>query len=227
MTAKICVSICPKTLTEAKRLIDESEKNQADLIEVRLDIFKELDEIASLANYGKKPKIATNKPLNCRGMFSGTDTQRRKSLLDAAKGGFEYVDIELSTDDVEEFSREIKKTGAKTEISFHDFSSTPDLSKLKEVLEKEIDAGADVCKVITTAKNLEDNLTILNLVSSVSSKTRIVSFAMGELGKTSRLLSPLFGSFFTFASLKQGSETATGQISIQEMRTAYKILGLA
>ncbi len=227
MTPKICVSICPKTLTEAQRLIDESEKNQADLIEVRFDLFKKLDEIANLAAYGKKPKIATNKPHGSTdGMFTGTEHERRKTLLNAAKAGFEYVDIELSTHDLEEFSRQIKKTSAKTVVSFHDFSGTPNLSKLKEILKEEINAGADVCKIITTAKNLENNLTVLDFVSSVSSITRIVSFAMGELGKTSRFLSPLFGGFFTFASLKKGNETATGQMTIGEMKTAYKILGL-
>jgi 3-dehydroquinate dehydratase len=49
---------------------------------------------------------------------------------------------------------------------------------------------------------------------------------MGELGRVSRLLSPLFGGFFTFASLELGSETAAGQMTIQEMRAAYELLGL-
>jgi 3-dehydroquinate dehydratase len=49
---------------------------------------------------------------------------------------------------------------------------------------------------------------------------------MGELGKISRLLSPVFGAFFTFASLEHGSETASGQMTIQEMKTAYELLGL-
>jgi 3-dehydroquinate dehydratase len=53
-----------------------------------------------------------------------------------------------------------------------------------------------------------------------------VCFAMGELGKVSRLLSPLFGGYFTFASFDRGSETATGQMTIQEMRDAYELLGL-
>jgi 3-dehydroquinate dehydratase len=48
---------------------------------------------------------------------------------------------------------------------------------------------------------------------------------MGEQGKVSRLLSPMFGAFFTFASLEQGSETAAGQMSIKEMKAAYSILG--
>jgi 3-dehydroquinate dehydratase type I len=146
-------------------------------------------------------------------MFQGAETERRKTLLDAAKNGFEYVDIELSTTDLQEFISKIKKTGAKTVISFHDFSGTPNPSDLKGIL-------------VTTAERLEDNLTLLNFTSSVSAQTRIVSFAMGELGKTSRLLSPLFGGFFTFASLMQGEGTAAGQMSIQEMKTAYKLLGL-
>jgi 3-dehydroquinate dehydratase len=49
---------------------------------------------------------------------------------------------------------------------------------------------------------------------------------MGELGRVSRLLSPLFGGYFTFASLERGSETAAGQMTIQEMKSAYELLGL-
>jgi 3-dehydroquinate dehydratase len=48
---------------------------------------------------------------------------------------------------------------------------------------------------------------------------------MGENGKVSRLLSPLFGAFFTFASLEQGNETAPGQMTIQDMRASYELLG--
>jgi 3-dehydroquinate dehydratase len=49
---------------------------------------------------------------------------------------------------------------------------------------------------------------------------------MGELGKTSRLLSPLFGGFFTFASLERGKETAAGQLTVQEMKAVYETLGI-
>jgi 3-dehydroquinate dehydratase-1 len=48
---------------------------------------------------------------------------------------------------------------------------------------------------------------------------------MGEHGKISRLLSPVFGAFFTFASIEKDSETAAGQMSISEMRAAYGLLG--
>jgi len=68
-------------------------------------------------------------------------------------------------------------------------------------------------------------LAMLNFVASHSSKAKLVCFCMGEAGKVSRLLSPMFGAFFTFASLDQGSETAKGQMSISEMKTAYNLLG--
>jgi 3-dehydroquinate dehydratase len=36
----------------------------------------------------------------------------------------------------------------------------------------------------------------------------------------------VFGAFFTFASLKPGSETMNGQMTIQQMKAAYDLLGL-
>ena len=228
MTARICVSILPKTKQEALRLIERAEDAHADLIEVRLDCLGNHLDLAELAAHGKTPKIAANKPLSCQGTFSGTEKERRQTLLDAAKSEFEYVDVELSTIKLGELIREVEASGAKPIVSFHDFSGTPSSSELNSIFEQEINSGAHVCKIVTTAKRIEDNLTVLNFTStaSVSGKARIVCFAMDELGKVSRLLSPLFGGFFTFASLERGSETATGQMSIQEMKAAYEVLGL-
>ena len=69
-------------------------------------------------------------------------------------------------------------------------------------------------------------LKTLNFVSEGSKKSNIVCFAMGEHGKISRLLSPFFGGFFTFASLTEKRKTAKGQLTIQEINFAYKALGL-
>jgi 3-dehydroquinate dehydratase type I len=93
------------------------------------------------------------------------------------------------------------------------------------ILKQEISCGAAVCKIVTTAKKIEDNLTVLDFISAMPSRVKLVCFCMGENGKVSRLLSPMFGAFFTFASLERGNETASGQISIQDMRIAYNLLG--
>jgi 3-dehydroquinate dehydratase len=50
---------------------------------------------------------------------------------------------------------------------------------------------------------------------------------MGRLGIPSRVLSPIFGAYFTFASSSSGRETAAGQIPIDNLRALYKELGVA
>ena len=226
MTPQICVSILPKTATEALRLIEKAENAHADLIEVRLDCFKDYNRLADVAVQGKTLKIATCKPRRLHGKFSGTETEQQQLLLNAAKSGFEYVDVDLTQPKLNETVKELKRLGAKPIVSLHDFAETPSAAELGSVLEREIASGADVCKIVTTAKRVEDNLALLNFTATACSKAKIVCFATGDLGRVSRLLSPLFGGYFTFASLERGSETAAGQMTIQEMRAAYELLGL-
>jgi len=218
VTARICVSILPKTVSEAMQLIEKAEVAHADFIEVRLDSLENGGGLSDLAAHGKTPKIATDRS-------SRTETEQRQMLLSAAKSGFEYVDVELSAPQLKELVKELKALGAKPIVSFHKFNGSLDISELNSILKGEISSGAEVCKIVTTAKRIEDNLTTLNFTSTASSKAKLVCFCMGELGKVSRLLSPLFGGFFTFASLERGSETASGQMTIQEMKAAYELLG--
>lgn len=226
MKPRICVSFLPKSRSEALRLIERAENAHADLIEVRLDCFRDCNALGDVAAHGKTPKIATNKLRGGGGEFSGTETQQMALLLSAAKRGFEYVDVDLSHPKLKETVRDLKSLGVKPIVSFHDFAQTPSLSELNNVLEGEIASGAYVCKIVTTAKRIEDNLALLNFTSAACSKAKIVCFAMGEFGRVSRLLSPLFGGYFTFASLGRGSETAAGQMTVQEMRRVYELLGL-
>ena len=226
MTIQICVAVPPKTIDEAFELIRKAEAEHADLIEVRLDSLKNHDRIADIPSCCKTPLIATNKSTGCHGNFSGSETERQKILVDAARNGFTYVDVDLGTPKQTELIAKLREAGAKVIVSFHDFEQTPQISKLGKVLDEEIALGADVCKIITTARTVEDNLVTLDFVSEASKKAKIVCFAMGELGKHSRLVSPVFGAFFTFASLDEKRKTAKGQLTINEMKCAYEALGL-
>lgn len=226
MTIRICVSVLPKTVAEALELVEKAENRKADFIEVRLDSLKEHHELYDIAGCSKAPLIATNRSIKCHGNFHGSEIERIKTLLDAAKNGFEYVDLELSTSNLKDIVHDLHEMSVKSIVSFHDFDQTPSLPQMEEILTKEIANGADVCKVVTTAKSVNDNLTILNFVSKACKSVRTVCFSMGERGRISRLMSPLFGGFFTFASLEKGEETASGQLTIEEMKVAYGALGL-
>ena len=225
MTARICVSILPKNNLEALNLIRKAEEAKADLIEVRLDCLETSRNLSELSKSTKIPLIATNKFQSEKGNFSGTEIERGQTLLDAAKNGFEYVDVDVSSSLYKETIQKLKRFGAKPIVSFHKFDGALSISEMGKVLEQEIASGASVCKIVTTAKKVEDNLTALNFISAMPRRVKLVCFCMGENGKVSRLLSPLFGAFFTFASLEQGSETAPGQMTIQDMRASYELLG--
>ncbi|HLN46318.1 MAG: type I 3-dehydroquinate dehydratase [Chloroflexota bacterium] len=223
---RICASVFPQTIPEALKLIERAENEGLGLIEIRLDSLENYDGLSKLGKHGKIQKIATNRLTHYHGKFLGTEVEQKQVLLTAAKTGFDYVDIELASSNLKEFTTQASEQGAKVIVSFHDFDGVLKLTELGNILEREIDYGADVCKIITTAKRIEDNLTLLNFTVAASKRTNIICFAMGEHGKISRLLSPLFGGFLTFAALESGLETATGQLTVQDMRITYKLLGL-
>lgn len=219
MTIRICVSLLPKTASEAQSLTKKAEELHVDFIEVRLDLLERSVDIENLAAHIKTPMIAADRSRR-------PEADRQTLLLVAAKAGFKYVDVDLQTPKLQNFINQAKAVGAKCIVSFHDFKKTPTIQELTRVLEREVSSGADVCKIVTTAEKVEDNLTLLQFIKDAPFRKKPVCFAMGALGRTSRLLSPVFGSFFTFASLDRGSETALGQMTVQEIRAAYELLDL-
>jgi 3-dehydroquinate dehydratase type I len=226
VTARICVSILPKNDVEALSLIEKAEAAKADFIEMRLDCLEISCKLSDLSASTKIPLIAANKLQSEKGYFSGTEIEWQQTLLFAAKSGFEYVDVNLSSPKHKETISQLKQLGTKTIVSYHKFDGALNVSAMERVLDDEIASGASICKIVTTAKQVEDNLPTLSFVSFASTKAQLVCFCMGEHGKISRLLSPAFGAFFTFASLEKGKETAAGQMSISEMHAAYDLLGL-
>ncbi|GAI14971.1 unnamed protein product, partial [marine sediment metagenome] len=108
--------------------------------------------------------------------------------------------------------------------SFHDLERTPPLDEMKEIVQRQLKAGADICKMVTTAQGFEDNLTVLQLISEFPG-VRLVSFAMGALGSMSRVLCPLVGGDFTYASIEKGKESAQGQITVRDLLKIYEMVG--
>jgi 3-dehydroquinate dehydratase type I len=201
------------------RLIEQIAAKQPDLVEFRLDKLSDSRTLEAIAKKKAFPAIATDK--------GPRDLQEtRKLLLTAAQSGFEYVDIDLDSSLVKSLVPELKSLGAKVIISWHDLAGTPSDSRLVEVLSLERQVGADLCKIVTTARHRSDNLTILEFLHAKSPEFSLVSFAMGVLGRPSRILSPLFGSEFTFAALSEDTKTADGQLSIDNLRNAWQLLGI-
>ena len=229
MTPKICVSIPVTSLGEAASLAREASEKGADYVEYRLDYLedeglKNFSGLKSLLQATEKPKIATLRSRVEGGLSNLNEEERFKVLRAAADLGFELVDLELSMGDVKRKVLSIKERGAGVIVSRHFLNETPARRMLTETLKAEVEAEADICKIVFKAEKREDNLNVLNFLASVRGDAKIVCFAMGPLGVPSRILAPYFGSLFTYASLRRDLQTAAGQITIEELSYIYKVM---
>ena len=216
----------PKTVEEAKTLEEEAERKDADLIEIRLDLLNSDINLEDIKIHTDMVKIGTLRSSNQGGMFSGSEEARFQTLLNASRAGFDYIDIEDSVENLEIKIKSIKELGTKIIISHHNMESTPTLSELENILDRNSQFKGDVYKIVTTAKSIEDSLIALSFLNTASKNFNIVCFAMGDYGKISRVISPFFGGFFTMASIKKGDETAKGQLTIDDLKVIYQKINL-
>jgi len=191
-----------------------------DLFEVRIDLIG--DGWQELVKQLNQPWIACNRSSDEGGRWEGNEARRIEKLLQAIELGADIVDVELRTRNLDKIVQLVKKR-TKCLLSFHDLEKTPSLDRMREMVQRQLKAGADICKIITTAQSLEDNLTVLQLIMDFP-KIKIVSLAMGPLGFASRVLCPLVGGDFTYASTEKGKESASGQITARDLRQLYEMM---
>lgn len=213
--AKICASITfnnPEAVKQVEPLVD--------LFELRIDLIG--DGWQELSGKLTRPWIACNRCADEGGHWQGNEARRIESLLQAIELGADIVDVELGTRNLEKIVQLVKKR-ADCLLSFHDLKKTPPLDEMREIVKRQREAGADICKVVTTASKFEDNLAVLQLISEFR-ENKIVAFAMGPAGILSRVLCPLAGGELTYASIEQGKESAPGQITVREMINIYQMI---
>ena len=212
---RICAVIVNSDVEAVKNV-----ESLVDLFEVRIDLIGAgwRDVAAKLT----KPWIACNRRKEEGGGWRGGEVDRVKELLSALELKPVIVDLELATENLVEIVPQVKKQ-AKCLLSYHDFEGTPPLGELVGIVRRQMKAGADIGKVVTTATKFEDNLTALQLIADFR-QARVVSFAMGPLGSVSRVLCPLIGGEFTYASIETGKESAAGQITVRDLRKLYEVL---
>jgi len=213
-TPRICAAIINKDLNAIREV-----EPLVELFEVRIDFIG--DGWPELVRQLKKPWIACNRRADEGGRWEQDEAGRIDELLKATELGASIIDIELRTSNLKETVPLIKKK-AKCLLSYHELKGTPSLESMKAIIQQQLVAGPAICKMVTTARSLDDNLTVLQLITGFP-EARVVSFAMGDLGIISRILCPLVGADFTYASIEQGKESAPGQITVSKLRKLYEM----
>ena len=212
-------NICAVITSNNIKAIHEVEA-LIQLYELRIDLVgKNWPDIVQQLS---KPWIACNRAPEEGGAWQGSEDQRIATLMRATELGATIIDVELRTKNLSSIVPMIKES-SKCLLSYHNFTGTPPLDTMKEIIIMQLEAGADICKLVTTAHSLEDSLVTLELFPQFPDN-KLVTFAMGDLGIISRILSPLAGGEFTYAALARGSESAPGQITVKELCNIYDVV---
>ncbi len=217
----IAAVITAKNHEQALNDIDKAK--DADLIELRLDYIKNLDDkkLKKIIKKCKKPVIITNRKKDEGGYFSYGEKERIKILKKSIEFA-DYVDIEYSSNKNSIKDLIYNKKNTRVIISYHNFKET--LNNLKNIYNNIKKLNPDIIKIATNANSVTDNFKIFNLIKNANKeKKKITTFCMDSYGEFSRVLSIILGSQITYASIERGKESASGQLTLNEMNNIYRI----
>ena len=183
-----------------------------DIVELRVDQYSSFDTayvVQEVKKFRAFPSIATIRSAMEGGGWNLSE-KKRKDLFENILPHVDAVDIELSSKEIlKEVVAKAHKAKKLVFISYHNFDKTPTAEKLNQVIKEAKASGADVVKIATLAKNIEDVQVLAEFTIKNSSKN-IITISMGSEGVISRIFFPSLGSLVTYASL--GGATAPGQL---------------
>lgn len=208
----ICTTLQNKDLDQ---LWDILESGTVEMAEIRLDRCPlSIEEIRTLFSGSDVPLIAT-----CRFSESGDASVGR--LLAAIESGARYADLELEAPPA--ISKRIRtacdENGVLLIRSYHNYLGTFPRSVLQATVDKCRRFGADIVKIVTTAATEMDMVRVLSLYDTNASST-LIAFAMGEVGKASRVECLRRGAPFSYAAYAADETAAPGQRTTEQMYEA-------
>ncbi len=226
---KVCVAIQAGSPAEMMERAETALKDSR-FMEFRLDSLpKPASAMAYLkqflAEHRDVTAIATCRRKAHGGGFDGPLASELEILTKAAQSGCQIIDLEVESAEETKPAQlaKLRSIGAALIVSYHDFTRTKSLEQAADRIEA---FKPDFVKVVSTARTLADNLTVLRLIEDRSLASHVVGIAMGEEGIVSRVLGPRAGAAFTFASFSNGTETAAGQVTAESMRDLYRMENL-
>jgi 3-dehydroquinate dehydratase type I len=189
------------------------------VVEVRLDYFEEPYNVAELVRRSPRPLIATNRPPREGGRATLSESDRVRSLLDAADAGAPLVDVEWDSA-TPQVVADLRAAGASVIVSRHAFDRMPaDLARWAADVAA---TTTDIVKVVGMARDATDVPTVLDVLATSYRPT--IAIAMGAAGAASRILALRYDAcYLTFAAPPDTSGTAPGQLSIDDLQRIYRV----
>ena len=209
----ICVSLAEETPVKCIRAL-----KGIDFAEIRIDKMTcSIEDIKKIFSQ-HSCLIATCRP-------GAMDDKTRKALLTAAiAAGAAFVDIEVDAND--KFKKAIIKkargSGCRVVISYHNLDETPQTAELELIKKRCFESGADIVKIACRVNSDKENARLFSLYDQ--RHFPLIVIGMGNRGKITRIVAPFLGSPFTYACLKNGTETAAGQMNMSTLERIFQEL---
>ncbi len=210
------------------RLLKTGDLKVIDLIELRVDMFKALSEdyvkgvFHQVKKRFSKPVLCTIR-LKTEGGVRSIDENKRYALFEAIAPLADMIDIEIQSRlfyDVVQLSHSFKKPVI---ASHHDLKKTPKEDFFLKMLTKAKKVSADITKLAFKADTMDDVARLLRFTMD-HKKDNIITISLGDRGRLSRIINPLFGSLITYGYI--GKPKADGQMHVNQLAKQLGLLTL-
>lgn len=233
---RICIPIVGTNLEALQSELTSLANIEYDLVEWRVDQFKQHEDLFALVEAAKQIREAIGEHgflATLRTVDEGGDAnvdeegyiQLYRVLLESTE--VDLIDIELYTfpDAVEVLVDLAHDNQCLALISSHDFAATPSVEEMYERLEAMKDADADIVKLAVMPEDEEDVADLMSITyrfHEENPQLPLISLAMGELGSITRVSGELFGSVITFGILDKPS--APGQLPSKQLKQLLEVV---
>ncbi len=198
----------------------KAKKLGADILELRIDLLEtDASEVLQALKKLGLPIIITNRMKQEGGAWEESEDERIQKLLSLLHGA-DAVDIELCAAERDKVVKNARSNGKTVIISTHDFQRTPENDVMLGVIRESFEAGGDIAKLAVMPRSLGDVLRLLDV--TLHSEGKVCTIAMGNIGRYSRVIAPIYGSVMTYGYVD--APTAPGQLRVDELKYMLKIL---
>lgn len=217
---KVCVTIAENNPEKICKRLD-CVLDRSKYAEIRLDYLKNDSMIkTTIKSIGEKISncICTLRDISEGGYFAGEEIRRITLLKEIYQANPFLIDIEFNIINKNNDILELFKSRDKLLVSWHVFNNTPSYYYLKQQLDKMKKISKNI-KIVTKANSKNDNINVLSLYKK-SANINLIAFAMGDIGRVSRLICLYLGSPFTYAS-SSNRNMKLGQFKLNEYKLIF------
>ena len=208
-----------------------------NLVEFRGDFWEPAEVLSALKKFRKECQEKLKRDMEILftlrlkqdgGMWADELAHEREKIwlsmgLDKDKADCEWLDLEINQIPTysEAFQQVLKNRQVKILASHHEFKRNFSFDELTQMGLDLSSTNFDGVKLAVNCKTREEVVALLEFAKATGLREKNACvLSMGNVGRTTRVLGPLLGCYWTYGYLL-GKAVAPGQLSVQELKVFF------